>query len=63
MPDVWKPMEDGGLIPAVDDYVLDSDNYIKIIRFVDISGIKDVDVYVGYGQDVQSMKISKVVSL
>ena len=63
MPDVWKPMEDGGLIPAVDDYVLDSDNYIKIIRFVDISGIKDVDVYVGYGQDVQSMRISKVVSL
>jgi hypothetical protein len=63
MPDNWLPLEQSGLVPACDNYVLDQDNYVNVIRFFDLSAAKDVKVYVGYGVDEQSMKLNKIVTL
>ena len=63
MPDEWLPIEQSGLVPACDNYVLDEDNYINVIRFFDLSVVNDVRVYVGYGVDEQSMKLNKIVTL
>lgn len=63
MPDEWLPIEQSGLVPACDNYVLDDDNYINVIRFFDLSIANNVKVYVGYGVDEQSMKLNKIVTL
>jgi C1A family cysteine protease len=63
MPDLWLPVEESGLIPVQENYVLDNDNHIKVINWLDLSKYKGSEIYVGFGTDEFNMRVDKIVTL
>ena len=63
MPDVWLPIEKSGLVPVQEKYVLDNDNHIKVVNWLDLSKFKGAKIYVGFGTTESSMRVDKIVTL
>ena len=63
MPDLWLPVEDSGLVPVQEKYVLDNDNHIKVVNWLDLSQFKGAEIYVGFGTDEFNMRVDKIVTL
>jgi len=63
MPDLWLPVEESGLVPVQENYVLDNDNHIKVVNWLDLSKFKGSEIYVGFGTDEFNMRVDKIVTL
>ena len=63
MPDLWLPVEKSGLVPVQENYVLDNDNHIKVVNWLDLSKFKGAEIYVGFGTDEFNMRVDKIVTL
>ena len=63
MPDVWLPIEKSGLVPVQEKYVLDNDNHIKVVNWLDLSKFKGAKIYVGFGTTESNMRVDKIVTL
>ena len=63
MPDLWLPVEESGLVPVQENYVLDNDNHIKVVNWLDLSKFKGAEIYVGFGVDEFNMRVDKIVTL
>tara|TARA_B110001454_G_scaffold218129_1_gene245226 strand:- start:1844 stop:2272 length:429 start_codon:yes stop_codon:yes gene_type:complete len=63
MPDLWLPVEESGLVPVQENYVLDTDNHIKVVNWLDLSKFKGAEIYVGFGTDEFNMRVDKIVTL
>jgi hypothetical protein len=67
MPDIWLPLQKAGSIgsipPVQENYLLDNDNHITIINWLDLSKFKGAKIYVGYGTSVYNMKVEKIITL
>lgn len=65
--DKWVPLEEVGVIgsvpPVQKDYLLGKDNHIKVVNWMDLSKFKGSKIYIGYGADIFSMKVEKIVTL
>ena len=63
MPDLWLPVEESGLIPVQENYLLDTDNHIKVVNWLDLDQYKGSEIYVGFGTDEFNMREDKIVTL
>jgi hypothetical protein len=63
MPDVWLPVEESGLVPVQENYVLDNDNHIKVVNWLDLSKFKGAEIYIGFGENEFDMRVDKIVTL
>ena len=63
MPDVWLPVEESGLVPVQENYVLDNDNHIKVVNWLDLSKFEGSEIYIGFGTDEFNMRVDKIVTL
>ena len=63
MPDLWLPVEESGLVPVQENYVLDNDNHIKVVNWLDLSKFEGSEIYVGFGTDEFNMRVDKIVTL
>ena len=63
MPDLWLPVEESGLVPVQENYVLDNDNHIKVVNWLDLSKFEGSEIYIGFGTDEFNMRVDKIVTL
>jgi hypothetical protein len=63
MEDLWLPVEESGLVPVQENYLLDTDNHIKVVNWLDLSQFKGAEIYVGFGTDEFNMRVDKIVTL
>jgi len=63
MPDLWLPVEESGLVPVQENYLLDTDNHIKVVNWLDLDQYKGSEIYVGFGTDEFNMRVDKIVTL